>query len=522
MDYKKQILEKIEANTEVVGIIGLGYVGLPLAVNFAEAGVKTLGFDKNPQKVDSINHGQNYIGDIRDAKLKEVVDNVALSATTDFSRMVECDALLICVPTPLDRFRKPDMSYIESACIEIGKNMKPGTFISLESTTYPTTTEDFMLPIIEGASRENKHLDVNRNKVEPEQHDQPDPSFLTTSNYPDANVDSFEEQEQKSVWLSGQQGQQEQQSGVHPEPQSSATLTFQPSTLNTFRHGTDFWLAYSPERVDPGNKQFHTRNTPKVLGAMTPDGLEIGEALYKKAIDQIYPVSSPRVAEMVKILENTYRLVNISLINELALLAGKMDINIWEVIEAAKTKPFGFQAFYPGPGIGGHCIPLDPFYLEHIAKRYNFDLSMIHAAGHINMRMPHYMYIKIATALNRHKKAVNGSTVLFLGVAYKPNINDERESPALEIMEIVAYKGGNVQYHDPFIPHVQTHYNESPDNQKILYSIDLTAEALARADVVVLTTNHSAFDVKFIQEHANMIVDLRNMIKEGGEKVYKL
>ncbi|MFA7490466.1 MAG: nucleotide sugar dehydrogenase, partial [Mariniphaga sp.] len=253
MKTKSTILEKIATNSEVVGIIGLGYVGLPLAVNFAEAGVKTLGFDKNPEKVDLINHGKNYIGDIRDAVLREVVvDKLTLSATTDFSRMKECDALLICVPTPLDKFKKPDMSYIESACHDIGRHMQPGTFISLESTTYPTTTEDFMLPIIE------------------------------------------------------------EESGL--------------------KHGDDFWLAYSPERVDPGNKSFHTRNTPKVLGAMTPEGLEIGEAIYKQAIDHIHPVSSPRVAEMVKILENTYRLVNISLINELALLAGKMDINIWEVI----------------------------------------------------------------------------------------------------------------------------------------------------------------------------------------------
>jgi len=436
MNTPQSFLHKIESNEVIVGVIGLGYVGLPLAVNFAVAGVKTLGFDKNPQKVDRINHGENYIEDIRDAVLREVVERVSLSATTDFSRMKECDALIIAVPTPLDRFKKPDMSFIERACVDIGKNMKAGTFISLESTTYPTTTEDFMLPIIE------------------------------------------------------------RESGL--------------------KHGQDFWLAYSPERVDPGNKMFHTRNTPKVLGAMTPDGLAIGQALYQKAIDQIYPVSSPRVAEMVKILENTYRLINISLINELALLAGKMDINIWEVIEAAKTKPFGFQAFYPGPGIGGHCIPLDPFYLEHIAKQYNFDLSMIHTAGHINMRMPHYMYIKIATALNRHKKAVNGSTVLFLGVAYKPNINDERESPALEIMDIVAHKGGLVQYHDPHIPVVKTRDRAS------VQSIPLTAETLAHADVVVLTTNHAAFDVDFIQQHARMIVDLRNMIKDPGERVYKL
>ncbi|MBW6537352.1 MAG: nucleotide sugar dehydrogenase [Mariniphaga sp.] len=484
MNHKELILSKIAVNKEVVGIVGLGYVGLPLAVNFAEAGVKTIGFDKNPKKVDSINHGKNYIEDIRDAVLKEVVDNVSLSATTDFSRMKECDALLICVPTPLDRFKKPDMSFIENACTEIGRHMKPGTFISLESTTYPTTTEDFMLPIIEEASRYNALNQVEENPNDNKQ--KTNKSQITN-----------------------------QQKTSNPIEQSSNSLNFKPSTLN-FKHGIDFWLAYSPERVDPGNKSFHTRNTPKVLGAMTSEGLEIGEAIYKKAIDHIHPVSSPRIAEMVKILENTYRLINISLINELALLSGKMDINIWEVIDAAKTKPFGFQAFYPGPGIGGHCIPLDPFYLEHIAKKYNFDLSMIHTAGHINMRMPHYMYIKIATALNRHKKAVNGSKVLFLGVAYKPNINDERESPALEIMEIVAHKGGNVEYHDPHIPVARTR------DGKEYHSVDLHAETLAQADVVVLTTNHSAFQVEFIQQHAQLIVDMRNMIKEGGEKVYKL
>ena len=436
MIQKQSLLKKINENAEIVGIIGLGYVGLPLAVNFAEAGVKVIGFDKSEKKVEKINKGENYIKDIRDALLREVVDKVTLEATTDFTRMKECDALIICVPTPLDKFRKPDMSYIESACTDIGRNMKLGTFISLESTTYPTTTENFMLPIIE------------------------------------------------------------RESGM--------------------KHGEDFWLAYSPERVDPGNINFHTRNTPKVMGAMNEDGMEIGKALYKKAIDNIHSVSSPRVAEMVKILENTYRLINISLINELALLAGKMHINIWEVIEAAKTKPFGFQAFYPGPGIGGHCIPLDPFYLEHIAKQYDFDLSMIHTAGHINMRMPHYMYIKIATALNRHKKAVNGSKVLFLGVAYKPNIDDERESPALEIMDIVAHKGCEVSYHDPYIAKVQT------NGKRFFESVELTGEILKSADVVVLTTNHKDFDVEFIKEHAPLIVDLRNMIKEKNGKVVKL
>ena len=436
MSPKQSLLKKIADNKETIGIIGLGYVGLPLAVNFAEAGIHVIGFEKSKEKADLVNSGSNYIGDIRDAVLREVVDKVTLEATTDFTRMKECDALIICVPTPLDKFRKPDMSFIEGACIDIGRNMKTGTFISLESTTYPTTTENFMLPIIE------------------------------------------------------------RESGM--------------------KHGEDFWLAYSPERVDPGNKNFHTRNTPKVMGAMTDDGVEIGEAIYTKAINTIHKVSSPRVAEMVKILENTYRLVNISLINELALLSGKMHINIWEVIEAAKTKPFGFQAFYPGPGIGGHCIPLDPFYLEHIAKQYDFDLSMIHTAGHINMRMPHYMYIKIATALNRHKKAVNGSKVLFLGVAYKPNIDDERESPALEIMDIVAHKGGEVSYHDPYIAKVRT------NEKRVFESVDLNEETLENADVVVLTTNHKDFDVNYIQQHAKLIVDLRNMIEDKSEKVVKL
>lgn len=436
MSQASNLLQKIASNSETVGIIGLGYVGLPLAVNFAQAGIKVIGFDKSQIKVDKINQGNNYIKDIRDAVLREVVGNIKLKATTDFALIKECNALLICVPTPLDKFRKPDMSYIEAACIAIGQNMKSGTFISLESTTYPTTTEDFMLPIIE------------------------------------------------------------QESGL--------------------KHGDSFWLAYSPERVDPGNVSFHTKNTPKVLGAITKEGLEIGEKIYSKAIDTLHLVSSPKVAEMVKILENTYRLVNISLINELALLSGKMGIDIWEVIEAAKTKPFGFQAFYPGPGIGGHCIPLDPFYLEHIAKKYEFDLSMIHAAGHINMRMPHYMYIKIATALNSQQKAVNGSKILFLGVAYKPNIDDARESPALEIIDITMHKGGLIAYHDPFITEVKTPAGNT------LYSVSELVEEMENADCVVITTNHQVFNAEIIKKHARLIVDLRNVTKDESEKIYKL
>lgn len=436
MENKQNIFSKIENRTITVGIIGLGYVGLPLAVAFALERVKVIGFDMSDEKVTSVNNARNYIADVQGADLQKVVNGAYLKATDNFSELKHCDAVIICVPTPLDRFKKPDMAHIENACVAIGQNMKPGTFVSLESTTYPTTTEDFVLPILE------------------------------------------------------------RESGL--------------------QQGVDFWLAFSPERVDPGNRHFHTRNTPKVLGALTPDGLEIGKAVYEICIDKVYTVSSPRVAEMVKILENTYRLVNISLINEMALLCGKMDINIWEVIDAAKTKPYGFQAFYPGPGIGGHCIPLDPFYLEYIAKKFNFDLSMIHTAGHIDMMMPHRMTIKITSALNRHKKAVNGSRILFLGIAYKPDIDDSRESPALRMIDEVAAKGGNVLYHDPFIKQATT-----PQGIQ-MKSVELNEDELANADCVVITTNHTLFDADFILQHSALIVDLRDLIKEASGKVYKL
>ncbi|MEN6453924.1 MAG: nucleotide sugar dehydrogenase [Prolixibacteraceae bacterium] len=436
MNVKQDILQKTAAKSEIVGVIGLGYVGLPLAVSFAMTGVKVIGFEKSVKKADSVNEGNNYIRDIRDEDLKQAVNGNKLVATTDFSRIRECDAILICVPTPLDVFKKPDMSYISEACDSIAKNMKTGTFVCLESTTYPTTTEAFILPVLEKGSG--------------------------------------------------------------------------------LKHGQDFWLAFSPERVDPGNTTYHTRNTPKVLGALTPDGMEIGQAIYSQAVDTIYPVSSPRVAEMVKILENTYRLVNISLINELALLCGKMDINIWEVIDAAKTKPYGFQAFYPGPGIGGHCIPLDPFYLEHIAKKFGFDLSMINTAGHINNMMAHRMTLKITSALNRQKKAINGSRILFLGVAYKPGIDDARESPALKIMDEVVKKGGLVSYHDPYIQEVTT-----PEG-RAFRSDELTAASLNSADCAVISTVHESFSPGFILENARLIVDLRNAIKEPSDKVYKL
>jgi UDP-N-acetyl-D-glucosamine dehydrogenase len=435
-----EILKKISDKTVKIGVIGLGYVGLPLAVAFARNGVEVLGFEKSGKKAEAVNAAQNYISDIEDADLtKTVLEIKKLSATMDFSRLNECDAVIICVPTPLDKYKKPDMSYIEQSCIDIGKNMKSGTFISLESTTYPTTTEGFMKPVIE------------------------------------------------------------RESGL--------------------KEGKDFWLCFSPERVDPGNKDYKTDNTPKVVGALGEEAKQIAEALYGIAIQHLHMVSSPRVAEMVKILENTYRLVNISLINELALLSGKMNIDIWEVIEAAKTKPYGFQAFYPGPGIGGHCIPLDPFYLEHIAKNFNFELSMIHTAGTINDRMPHRMMNKISFALNRHKKSMNGSTILFLGVAYKPDIDDARESPALLVMEQVKKKGAKVLYHDPYIAEV------TDDHGNHYIGSELTDELVASADCVIFTTNHSCFDAKRVTEKAKLVVDMRNVVKhvkiEDG-KVFKL
>ena len=347
--------------------------------------------------------------------------------------------MIIAVPTPLDKFKKPDMSYIEASCIDIGKHMRKGILISLESTTYPTTTEDFMKPIIE------------------------------------------------------------RESGM--------------------KEGEDFWLCFSPERVDPGNKDFKTDNTPKVVGGLGEEAQKIALALYGKAIQQLYPVSSPRAAEMVKILENTYRLVNISLINELALLAGKMDINIWEVIEAAKSKPYGFQAFYPGPGIGGHCIPLDPFYLEYIAKGFNFDLTMINTAGNINNLMPYRMMNKIAFALNRQGKSLKGAKILFLGVAYKPDIDDARESPALLVMEQVAKKGAVVSYHDPYIPEV------TDEHGRKWTGVALTDRAIEEADCVVFTTNHSCLNVDHIVEKSRLVVDTRNAAKRvhiEDDKVFKL
>lgn len=436
MEKQRALINKINSGEALVGILGLGYVGLPLAVTFARHDITVLGFEKDQRRVEKVNNADNYISDVDSAELRALVEMGTFSATHDFSQLSRCDAIVICVPTPLDKFKKPNMSFIESACISIGQFMKPGAFISLESTTYPTTTENFMKPILE------------------------------------------------------------RESGLTAEE--------------------DFWLCFSPERVDPGNKDFTTENTPKIIGCTSSSGLEIAMTLYGKAINKLHPVSSPRVAEMVKILENTYRLINISLINEMALLAGKMKIDIWEVIEAAKTKPYGFQAFYPGPGIGGHCIPLDPFYLEYVAKQYGFDLTMIETAGHIDNLMPHRMTIKISSALNHQRKSISGSQIVVLGLAYKKDIADERESPALHIIEELLRKGANVTVHDPFISECRT---ESGYN---ITSVPLTNELLQNADCVVITTDHSLFSAQQIVDNSQLVVDLRNLIKFKSPKVYKL
>jgi UDP-N-acetyl-D-glucosamine dehydrogenase len=431
-DLKSRILE----GNASVGILGLGYVGLPLASAFAVRGVKTWGFDVDAKRIQRLKKGECLSADVRGEDFNAATSSGRLVFSSEVSDLKDCDALILCVPTPLDHHRKPDMSYIRTAAELAGSILRPGMLLSLESTTYPTTTEEFLIPILEKTSG--------------------------------------------------------------------------------LKAGDDFWVCYSPERVDPGNAQYKTANTPKVIGGLTPRCLEAGMAVYGMAIETLHPVGSPRVAELVKILENTYRLVNISLVNELALLCTRMDIDIWEAIEAAKTKPFGFQAFYPGPGVGGHCIPLDPFYLQHVAKGYKFDLTLIEAAGQINTQMPNKMLVKVAYALNHHRKPLNGSKVLFLGVAYKPDIDDSRESPALEMIDIALHKGCEVSYHDPLVQRIRTERGAS------LESVELSDGVLESSDCVVVATNHSSFDYERIVGRARLVVDLRNAIRSRSEKVYRL
>lgn len=425
---KEFLLKKIADKSIVAGVVGLGYVGLPLAVEKAKAGFRTIGFDVQKQKVDMVNAGHNYIGDVVDSDLQRLVSEGVLSATSDFSFIKDVDFVAICVPTPLDDHQQPDISYVRSSAEAVAQYLHPGMMVVLESTTYPGTTEELLKPILESSG---------------------------------------------------------------------------------LKCGVDFYLGFSPERVDPGNLIYKTKNTPKVVGGLGADASEVISAMYEAVLQgSVFRASSPAVAEMTKILENTYRNINIGLINELAILCNRMGIDLWEVIEAAKTKPFGFTPFYPGPGLGGHCIPLDPYYLSWKAREYGFHTSMIEASMMVNDRMPEYCVSRAADMLNRRfARALNGARVLVLGVAYKQDIDDYRESPAIEVYMNLRKEGARVCYYDPFIPEFR-HKGETVKGEHAL-----TAELLESCDLVVVTAAHTKVDYEFVQAHAKAVFDTKNVMK---------
>lgn len=430
---KNELIKKIQNKEICVGVCGLGYVGLPLAVEKAKAGFKTIGFDIQKEKVDMVNAGHNYIGDVVDGELKELVKSGMMSATSDFSFIKDVDFIAICVPTPLDDHQQPNISCVKDSTIEISKHLRKGTMVVLESSTYPGTTEELVKPILEEGSG--------------------------------------------------------------------------------LKCGTDFYLGFSPERVDPGNKTFNTKNTPKVVGGIGKDATEVIAAMYREVLEgDIHEVSSPAVAEMEKILENTYRNINIGLVNELATLCEKMGISVWEVIDAAKTKPFGFQAFYPGPGLGGHCIPLDPYYLTWKAREYGFHTSMIENSMIINDRMPEYCVERCYKILNKQGIAMSKSKILVLGVAYKNDIDDYRESPALKLIDLLKTEKAQVDFFDPYI----SNYKYKGFNYRGLEKID--SKIINSYDLVVLATYHNAYDTDMIVENAKYIFDTRNGFKRYGKK----
>lgn len=427
-----KIKEKLLNKTATLGVVGLGYVGLPLAVEKAKAGYKTIGFDVQQQKVEMVNAGKNYIGDVVIEDLEEIIKSGLLSATTDFAQVAKADCVCICVPTPLDSHQQPDISYVKSSAESIVPYMHKDMLIVLESTTYPGTTEELLKPIFESTG---------------------------------------------------------------------------------LKCGEDFFLAFSPERVDPGNLIYKTKNTPKVVGGITPICTDIAATLYESILEApIHRVSSPAIAEMEKILENTYRNVNIGLVNELSILCDKMGINFWEVIDAAKTKPYGFQAFYPGPGLGGHCIPLDPYYLSWKAREYGFHTSMIEASMMVNDRMPEYCAERASKILNWYKKAVNGSKILVLGVAYKQDIDDYRESPAIRVIEELEKLHAEVVFFDPYV----AEYNHHGKVKK--GELQLTDSLIESADLVIVTTAHSNIDYKFVCKHARIVFDTKNVMKNIKER----
>jgi len=434
VDTSQALKKKIESKTARVGIVGLGYVGLPLAVEFAKAGFHVTGVDLQQSRVDRLTKGKSYIQDVSDSDVSELVKAGRLDATIDFSVVRDLDTVNICVPTPLRKTKDPDMSYIVSASDKIAQYFHPGLLVILESTTYPGTTDELLLPAFE------KH---------------------------------------------------------------------------GLKVGQDFFLCFSPERVDPGNPVYQTSNTPKVVGGITPECTEIGRLFFSQALQKVVPVSNTRVAEMVKLLENTFRMINIGLVNEMAVMCDGMGINVWEVIDAAATKPFGFMPFYPGPGLGGHCIPIDPFYLSWKTKQSGIEARFIELAGYINGNMPHFVVDKVQHALNNHAKPVKGSRVHIIGVAYKRNIDDMRESPALDVILLLKKLGAEVSYSDPFVPRLK------------LDGIDLASqEAMAaakQADCVVIITDHSGFDYEELLESANLIVDTRNAMRGfQSEKIVRL
>jgi len=436
--FKQQLLTKIKNKTAILGVIGLGYVGLPLAVEKAKAGYKTIGFDIQEKKVLMVNEGHNYINDIEDSDLKEMVKEGKLKATSDYSFINDADVICICVPTPLDIHQQPDLSYIKKSIENISKFLHQGMLIILESTTYPGTTEELVKPIFE------------------------------------------------------------KESGL--------------------KCGQDFFLSFSPERIDPGNPWYKVRNTPKIVGGVTQDCTEVAVYLYEHILkSKIYPVSSSKIAEMEKIYENTFRYINIALANEMAILCHKMGIDFWEVIEAAKTKPYGFMPFYPGPGVGGHCIPLDPFYLTWKAREYNHHTRLIELAGEINKSMPEYIVERVSQILSRKfGKSLNRAKVLILGVAYKKNVADLRESPTLEVIRKLEEEGAVISYYDPYIP-------EFTNNRKEYKSLkELTAEEITEKDIIIITTAHSKVDYEMITNNALAIFDTRNVIKFNSKNVEKL
>jgi UDP-N-acetyl-D-glucosamine dehydrogenase len=434
------LLAKIKEKQAVVGIIGLGYVGLPLVLRFCEVGFRVLGFDTDADKVERLNRGESYIKHIPSSRLAALLTPREgaghFAATHDLGRLGEPDVLIICVPTPLTSKREPDLSFVANTTRQIAACLRPGQLVSLESTTYPGTTAELVLPL-----------------------------------------------------LSGQ-----------------------------YRVGEDFFLVFSPEREDPGNPQFQVNTIPKVVGGVTPACLEHGKALYSRVIDRVIPVSSTQAAEMSKLLENIYRAVNIALVNELKMLCLRMGVDIFEVIEASKTKPFGFQAFYPGPGLGGHCIPIDPFYLTWKAREYDFSTRFIELAGEINTSMPYFVVQRVTRALSDHNQALNGAKILVLGVAYKKDVDDPRESPSLKIMDLLKQEGAEVRYNDPHIPRCagMRHYPHFD-----LMSTPLDERALAESDLVLLVTDHSAYDYAWIASQARLIVDTRNAFQGiAGQHIY--